>query len=193
MKHEPDSERREYQKPQAKIENEPRVSLTPPGVDEKGHRQDRAGDSDPISDVEVLPDQVIGVKCARSEMPRRQPYDPQHREQQRHDSKAERCLLEQILGELPWAAKRARKIRRRRRRRRCDQPVLVHHGWGAPAVRARVNRSAWVALSVRKTAARFPEWTNVGEKNGHGFFAPRGAAEIVSIFATSAASVDSLG
>ena len=67
------------------------------------------------------------------------------------------------------------------------------HGWGAPAANAFVNRSAWVPFSVRKTAARFPDRTNVGEKNGHGFGAPRGVAATVSIFATSAASADSLG
>ena len=38
---------------------------------------------------------------------------------------------------------------------------------------ARVSRSAWVEFSVRKTAARFPERTNVGAKKGHGFGAPR--------------------
>ena len=71
--------------------------------------------------------------------------------------------------------------------------LVSHQGCGAPAVSASVNRSACVALWVRKTAARFAERTNVGEKKGHGFGAPRGAAETVSIFATSAASADSLG
>jgi hypothetical protein len=71
--------------------------------------------------------------------------------------------------------------------------MTFHQGCGAPAVIAKVSRSAWVGLSVRKTAARLAERTNVGEKNGQGFFAPRGAAEIVSILATSAARVASLG
>jgi hypothetical protein len=53
MKHEPDGERREHQEPQAKIENEPRVS-PPLRVNEATLTGSRL-QPDPISDVNVLP------------------------------------------------------------------------------------------------------------------------------------------
>jgi hypothetical protein len=69
---------------------------------------------------------------------------------------------------------------------------VVEPGCGAPAVKARLKRSASVGLSVRNTAARFAERTSVG-----GVFqaavCPCGAAVRVSRFAQSRASARAFG
>ncbi len=87
---------------------------------------------------------------------------PEHCEEQRHDSKPQRRCPEQIIGKLTQAAAPTLEIRRCRYLRRPYEMLIGHQGWGAPAVSASVSRSAWVALSVRKTAARFAERTKVG-------------------------------
>lgn len=92
-----EGERRKNHVHEAQVEHEFRIPLSSSRISEERQRHDHGREGDCISRVELPPARVTRKKCARGKVTRHLAYYPEHCEQQRHYSEAERRCLEQIV------------------------------------------------------------------------------------------------